>query len=834
MSFSVPPAMEPLAGSPESAFRVSRWKSLVIRTLARATNAPPEASEPQRGAAAGASSSGAAANISVMRVEDPFTGGQDQSRVEGSRRDYPQGFAYGQSLESPAQPRAGLASHASAASGAYAGAGSNAFSYGCDSHSVGASVGSTRSYTVAGETHSFGLAGGYGSHGAPGGVAAAGLRGAAPASAAAGCGGASASVPSEPIASSACGGAFERQQQSQQDRTQSHQQQQQQKQSQQQQNHQQHGHGAGEAVTPKRSDASHTHLHHHTCVVEETVEIRRTTEIVDDTTGSPSTEPEGISYAETSTITSVAEEMLGRPTRCQLAQDIPDQLPHGAATPAEITQQHYLWEQELESVDQKQADLAVLQWKLVRNQAGALARQLADARGQIEDLQQRQRETNVKVKQQDAERETFEQRIKGFVRQLFEKLERGLDKVGQELQTEVQQREREGAELRRGLENLRTELSQAVEKSGVPLEQEVRKLREEFATHQAQVPALRDLVHQHAGELRSGLDQLMDHHCKLKDGLDSEIRDRQQAHGELHTSVKDLVSKERNDRDYHHSKVQSTIGSLQKDMDVHRDEIPALRGRLQEMEDRVQGAGAEHLATLEDRLGEPMQRLQQLERRLEHAQAGLVQESNARQSLAEVFESMLKAEHTKISNLVTQRTSQAQMGCENVVKSLAEKLDKERSDRETQVEAVNAMHARFRAALNERVGGLEGAETKYQAILKELREHEGAQRQLEESLAAALRDTRREILASLADEQAARQAGDQQLTLMVDWIGDHYDRMRDLFVTRGPRKFSMVSASATGGAGAGAVAAAASTHRFHTDARSSMATSRTASPTPSA
>merc|ERR1719162_437414 len=56
----------------------------------------------------------------------------------------------------------------------------------------------------------------------------------------------------------------------------------------------------------------------------------------------------------------------------------------------DIAKQHYEWAQELEYVDQKQADLVVLQWKLVRNQTGMLAQQLVDVRKQIQDFKREQ------------------------------------------------------------------------------------------------------------------------------------------------------------------------------------------------------------------------------------------------------------------------------------------------------------------------------------------------------------------------------------------------------------------------------------------------------------
>merc|ERR1712232_97817 len=76
-----------------------------------------------------------------------------------------------------------------------------------------------------------------------------------------------------------------------------------------------------------------------------------------------------------------------------------------------------------------------------------------------------------------------------------------------------------------------------------------------------------------------------------------------------------------------------------------------------------------------------------------------------------------------------------------------------------------------------------------QTLLTESRDSEMRYRKLfEEQVGTAIRDVKRETQDTVAEERNARLARERQLVDQFDWIGEQHDRMRDVFLQKGPRK----------------------------------------------
>lgn len=457
----------------------------------------------------------------------------------------------------------------------------------------------------------------------------------------------------------------------------------------------------------------------------------------------------------------------------------------------DIATQHYEWAQELETVDQKQADLAVLQWKLVRNQTGMLARQLFDLRKHVEELDHQQELWSRKVEEASQDSEAFEDRVKAFVRQLFEKSEHNVTRMRQEIDQEVQRRDEGDLDLKRRLDQISDEIGRN-NQAEHPLDNDVRSLKVELSAQKALLPGLREHVQIAVEEIRTSLDNLIEDQRKAKDGFERERRDRLHAHEELQEKVQGFLGKERAERELHHSTLNSL---LQGSVNSYTEEITALRGRVQEVEARIHQAHKEHMSALDAKFAEPVSKLQHIERRFEHVQASIAQECESRASLHEVFDQMLKNERTKLTNLITQKANIARLDCEEIQRVLQERLDKERGERETNNENQTVALARCKAALTDQFGTVTN---ECQVLLNEARsalaESRGAEhmfRKLENELSAVRNstlDARREAMQGLSEERAAREVGQQHLVEQLGWLGDHHDRMREVFVQKNERK----------------------------------------------
>lgn len=301
---------------------------------------------------------------------------------------------------------------------------------------------------------------------------------------------------------------------------------------------------------------------------------------------------------------------------------------------------------------------------------------------------------------------------------------------------------------------------------------------------------LKQHVQQAVDEVRIGSDQL---HRKLMEDLDKEKRDRHQSQDDLQSTVRELLDQERTDREMHYSKVNSHFANVHGDLTTQRDENKMLGGRLQEVEDIVHNIYKEQMQTFELKLAEPASKIHQMERRIEHVLASIGQESVARQSLAEVFEQMMKTERTKMTNLVTQKAAFARLDCEEMQKNVQESLDRQRSEREAVTESLQTAQARNQAITEDRLGDIDNQwkamDQRCQTLLTESRDSELRYRKLfDDQVGTAIRDLKKETQDTFADERAARVSREKSLVDQFDWIGEQHDRMRDVFLQKGPRK----------------------------------------------
>eukprot|EP00927_Polykrikos_kofoidii_P040154 TRINITY_DN34371_c0_g1_i1.p1 TRINITY_DN34371_c0_g1~~TRINITY_DN34371_c0_g1_i1.p1 ORF type:complete len:528 (+),score=92.38 TRINITY_DN34371_c0_g1_i1:232-1815(+) len=459
-----------------------------------------------------------------------------------------------------------------------------------------------------------------------------------------------------------------------------------------------------------------------------------------------------------------------------------------AGTVADIAKQHCEWSQELEAVDHKQADLMLLQWKLVRNQTGMLAQQIVDMRKIIDDLCKEQQLTTVKIEHYQGENENFELSLKLFVRQLFEKAEQNLVRVRQEIEGAAHKREAAVADALTKLNNITCD---ARKPNNSSLASEVQKMRTDVNLLMKQVPGIVEHTAQTREEVSTGLASVMDQVRKVR-ALHEKTMSDSSTHGEaLESRMLGFLEKERNARDEATQKLHCSVASLHTDHRALKEELTPLRNRLQEVEHRSISTTQDISDFLDAKFSEPAARLQGIERRMEHIQASINQENVARHALGEVFEQMLKTERTKLMNVISQRATSAKLETEHMQKTLTELIEKEASDRSSNAEVVMSQFTRMKASVDERVSICEhdcqNMEQKYKVVQNGVHECDMKQRKFDEQINGTLRTHIAEIHTAIKEERASREEGDRDIEERIEFLGDFHDKFRETFMQKVPR-----------------------------------------------
>mmetsp|Transcript_9788 Transcript_9788/g.25700 ORF Transcript_9788/g.25700 Transcript_9788/m.25700 type:complete len:315 (+) Transcript_9788:73-1017(+) len=269
----------------------------------------------------------------------------------------------------------------------------------------------------------------------------------------------------------------------------------------------------------------------------------------------------------------------------------------------DLHRQQYEWENELESVDQKQANLSLMQWKLVRHQTGMLAQQLMDVKKEVEEVSRMSELLAARMSNAEDENRVFEKSVKEFVGKLFEKLDSKHTELKVAFEKSVDENQHKHAanldKVGKLLEN-----HDALKGNVTAFDLEMRKLRQEFNQHSQTCSNLKEQMIAQAGEAKSQTDNLMDHHRKLMERIEDETRTRNQAHDELHEKCREYVDRERQIRDDHHDQLLGHINNVHADVTTCKEDMPALRGKIASMADNVARMQNESIKQLQAQIAE--------------------------------------------------------------------------------------------------------------------------------------------------------------------------------------------------------------------------------------
>mmetsp|Transcript_106283 Transcript_106283/g.298999 ORF Transcript_106283/g.298999 Transcript_106283/m.298999 type:complete len:485 (-) Transcript_106283:179-1633(-) len=458
----------------------------------------------------------------------------------------------------------------------------------------------------------------------------------------------------------------------------------------------------------------------------------------------------------------------------------------------DLSKQQYAWESELESVDQKQANLSLMQWKLVRNQTGVLAQQLMEIKKQVEETTKLTEYLTDKVECIEAGNQTFEKEVKQFVGKLFEKVEANHGKLREDFEKAHAENQQRHTELADKVTTLSEDHSETKDVA-TALDQDVKMLQTDHSMQVKSHGTLREEMLTIGNEHKSALDLLMEHNRKVSEQVEEENRSRRSEHDALHLRCKELIDRERKGREDSQDKLFDHMGAIHTEMAACREELPVLRGKLSTTIDTLDRVENETVRQLHIQVAEFPQTLAALEGHIDQIAVTLSQETSARNSMAEVFDETIRTEHTNLVNMVTQKTTSLKLDVEKqqnnlqqTLETLQERFEKEVREWGDNVSSLHEKHDKEKSMVHERVSCVEGAclsnEQKFGTMTTDISDLDGRFRRMEETVASSSRKNFREIQALVAEERSAREAVVADFQDQFDWFGDTHDRLRELLI----------------------------------------------------
>mmetsp|Transcript_8217 Transcript_8217/g.29977 ORF Transcript_8217/g.29977 Transcript_8217/m.29977 type:complete len:687 (-) Transcript_8217:87-2147(-) len=460
------------------------------------------------------------------------------------------------------------------------------------------------------------------------------------------------------------------------------------------------------------------------------------------------------------------------------------------------------WDRQMEFHDQKQGELLTLQWKLMREQTGTLARELAIVQQQLQEM----RVTNTKVRAEvdqffrESDAKISEER--SLRQSVAETLEQRLRKVRQEIDAELKAKVAPIADIQRKMQAAEEKAAETARDERA-LESEVAKLRKVVDVNTQDILALQQAVEQEAGERRNLEDSTLDMIRDLREALQKESKERANFHEEHLGKQVSRLDNERAEREQAHNALNQKLANLQKELAPQREEMPALRTRLQDLEALLNSRLKDNQKNIERELQERIVAQQKLERRVMDLQAVAEKEAAARLQQSEEFEQVLKNHRTKMKTLVGEQAEFSRQAREDLQTRLSDQLERETAMREAQRLDLMDQWTGCRSSLESRVDSFEGT---LRTLEQQIRDEGTASMQAQEAmrlrqtdgLARQMRELGESFQAKLKEEREAREAQDNSLEEHMSFMDSFLQDVRQVFLQTGSRTRTATFRKSTG------------------------------------
>ncbi|CAE7473952.1 unnamed protein product [Symbiodinium sp. CCMP2592] len=449
------------------------------------------------------------------------------------------------------------------------------------------------------------------------------------------------------------------------------------------------------------------------------------------------------------------------------------------------------WQRQLQSVDEKQAELAHIQWKLVRDQSSSLAKELAIVQTQLKDLKVESRRALVECERAFRENEAKLNEERSLRLAMFESLELRMKKARADLETETRERAATETEVAQKIKALNEELiTRSREQQAADLQH--RRLREDLKVSLEDLDALKQTVCQEMTERREGEETLSQIMREVRESVLKETQSRTNSEEAMKDAFQQTLEQERTDRIADVAALRTASSALQKDVTSLKEVIPNHRARLGEVEHFMNTRLKEIHKGLEDELQKRAAADAKLEKNLKDLSSSLETEVSTRQSLAEEVDQVLKTMKSKMKSSVAEQAEIARQALETAKKQFTEQLASECHMREAVTSKLSAALEEQRGSLLSAVERLEmlvrSADQRWQEDLaRELKEVEASQLRFSEETIRQLRELREFAAEKLDEERQAREAQGTNLEDHVDFLEGFLQDARELFLQRGAR-----------------------------------------------
>ncbi|CAL1140718.1 unnamed protein product [Cladocopium goreaui] len=465
------------------------------------------------------------------------------------------------------------------------------------------------------------------------------------------------------------------------------------------------------------------------------------------------------------------------------------------ATLGVVNRRQEEWQRQLQSVDEKQAELAHIQWKLIRDQSSSLVKELAIVQTQLKDLKAESRRALVECERAFRDNEAKLNEERGLRLAMFESLEKGMRKVRSDMDVEAQERQAANAEVSQKVKALSEEHNVRLrEQQAQDLQQ--RRLREDLKVALEDLDALKQTVCQELSERREGEETLSELLREVRENLQKEAQNRTAAEEAIKEGFQLSLDQEKADRAAEGNSLRSLLSSLQKELSGLKEANSQQRNKLAEVDHSFNALNArmkELQHSLEDELQKRAESAQRLDQSVKDLQSSIETEVDNRKSLAEEVDHVLKSMKSKVKNLVCEQGELSRQAIETARKQLQEQLDREMKTREAVQGKLQSACEDQRLMLlesNERNESLlrELERRCQEQLTMELKEVEAAQIRLTEETHRQLRDLRESSEERWLEERQAREAQVQGLEDHVDFLEGFLQDARELFLQRGSRQ----------------------------------------------
>lgn len=439
------------------------------------------------------------------------------------------------------------------------------------------------------------------------------------------------------------------------------------------------------------------------------------------------------------------------------------------------------WDQKLDSVDQKHAELMTIQWKFVRDQLGKLGKEgsviqadISDlrigSRRALTDIEKHLRETDLKILEERSQRVSMNESVE----QLFSKTRADMD-------TEAKQRTAAHSEVLAKIEHVSVEL--AVKHSEqAALERHVNSFEDSLGAASQTVDTLRESVVREAGERKAAEASILEELRELRTALCHEIQERTTADEDICRSFVERADRDRDFLAESLATVRSSCKSLHVDLQQQREELPALHNRIDELAATLASHASDRTRYLERGSGETAAALHRLEKRIEETSAVVERTSLKQDAMVDEVEEMLTSFRTRMRGQLNEHAEASRVAREALQLYLDERFEKEVAERDAQHAAVISDIQIHKSSLWTRVETM-------QRSLQIVEQRRGDEAPTDESarvqeLARQIKELRDTFFARLAEERSSREACDSAIEDHLDYLDRFLSNAREIFAQK--------------------------------------------------